>query len=72
MARLPSTETQLRNAHRQLREARGQVATLERTAETYRQRATKAEQEVAEWKRRFNALLARTPKSVPSSSGSED
>ena len=28
----------------------------------YRARATKAEQEVAEWRARFDALLARTPK----------
>ena len=28
---------------------------------TYRQRATKAEQEAAEWKRRFDQLLMRTP-----------
>ena len=27
----------------------------------YRARATKAEQECAEWKRRFDLLLARTP-----------
>jgi len=28
----------------------------------YRERATKAEQDVAEWKARFDALLHRTPK----------
>ena len=30
-----------------------------------RHRATKAEQECAEWKRRFDALLERTPKVQP-------
>lgn len=61
MARLPSAETQLRSARSDLRAANKRAHELQGLAESYRLRATKAEQEAAEWKKRFDALLARTP-----------
>lgn len=76
MTKAPSAATKLRTAMRnikhlqevrntamrdikRLQEARNAAAAAR---EAYRARATKAEQEVAEWKARFDALLARTPK----------
>lgn len=41
---------------------RQDVAHFRGIADIYRARATKAEQEAAEWKRRFDALLARDEK----------
>lgn len=51
----------LRYAERNLRIERERANTALRGQLIYRERATKAEQEVADWKRRFDALLARTP-----------
>lgn len=62
MSKPPSDKTVIANLRRSLREetARTQSAITER--EAYRARATRAEQEVAEWKARFDKLLERTPK----------
>lgn len=58
----PSAETELRNLKRDYRDCQGIARKWESLAQEYRTRATKAEQEVAEWKRRFDVLLERTPK----------
>lgn len=51
----------LASSRRELNKCREDLARLKITAEQYRVRATKAEQEVAEWKQRFDALLKRLP-----------
>jgi hypothetical protein len=62
MARQASVETRLRTALRAWKVASADSYEARKEAAGYRARATKAEQEVAEWKARFDALLARTPK----------
>lgn len=59
MAREASDATKLRNAVRELNEMRGRVHDEKQLGNEYRDRATKAEQEAAEWKRRFDLLLER-------------
>lgn len=59
--RKPSAETEVRSLRRELAEVKALSAQRGIEANTFRSRATRAEQEVAEWKRRFDALLARTP-----------
>lgn len=61
MGRVPSTETQLRNLKRELSREIDRANGFARDRDAYRARATRAEQEVAEWKNRFDALLMRTP-----------
>lgn len=60
MAREVSDATKLRNAMRELNEMRGSVRDEKQLANEYRARATKAEQEASEWKRRFDLLLERS------------
>lgn len=57
----PSAETRLRHANRRIRELEGMLTKIGDERERYRARATKAEQGEADWKRRFDALLERTP-----------
>lgn len=64
MSRLPSAETQLRHARGDLHRTKQELSSLKEVAESYRIRATKAEQEVSEWKRRFDALLKILPEKV--------
>lgn len=52
-------ETLIRNLKRDLRETDARAFRLAIERDTYRERATKAEQEAAEWRRRFDALLAK-------------
>lgn len=59
MAKKPSAETQLRVLKRDLEAASRSAAKFAAAAETYRVRATKAEQDAAEWKRRFDMLLGK-------------
>lgn len=58
MSRVPSDATMLRNARREIRDLEKHLAGTVKDRETYRIRATKAEQECAEWKRRFDLLLS--------------
>lgn len=58
MTTKPSTETQLRNAKRELKHVEQYVADIKASLEHYRRRATQAEQECAEWKTRFDKLLS--------------
>lgn len=57
MPQKPSAETQLRTARRLLRDATIELATARKQRDEYRARATKAEQEAAEWRKRFDRLL---------------
>lgn len=58
MSRAPSDATMLRSARKEIRDLERQIAGTIKDREAYRIRATKAEQECAEWKRRFDMLLA--------------
>lgn len=62
MSRPQSDATQITSLRRQLREAERDMRTVESQRDVYRTRATKAEQEAAEWKARFDILLSRDPK----------
>jgi hypothetical protein len=62
MAREPSTETKLRTAKADIRRLYIELARANQAASEYRARATKAEQEAAEWKQRFDVLLRRDEK----------
>lgn len=59
MGRVASAETQLRRMKRELQEAKVARHQMMGQRDAYRARATKAEQETAEWKNRFDALLLR-------------
>lgn len=61
MSKLPSEATQIRSLKRQLAEAERESKARAAETATYRARATKAEQELKEWKDRFDLLLRRTP-----------
>jgi hypothetical protein len=61
VSKKPSVETELKTVKRMLRDMTERETRAVNTCELYRQRATKAEQEAAEWRRRFDLLLARTP-----------
>lgn len=64
VGRLPSDKTMLANLRRELKRARKDLSERSLACDQYRRRATQAEQELAEWKKRFDALLARTPTSA--------
>jgi hypothetical protein len=59
MAKAPSIETQLKTARAELRKFHINLLREQQQVAHYRARATKAEQEVAEWKQRFDILLRR-------------
>jgi FtsZ-binding cell division protein ZapB len=61
MSKQPSAATALRNLRRDHADASRQVQELRRELEISRGQSTKARQEAAEWKARFDALLARVP-----------
>jgi hypothetical protein len=65
VSRKPSPETECRYLRAELRRETNAHSTTKADRENYRIRATKAEQELAEWKRRFDALLLRTPEVKP-------
>jgi predicted nucleic acid-binding Zn-ribbon protein len=64
---MPSAETQLRHLRREHTKVTNDLANALTKCSEYRQRASKAESEVAEWKKRFDALLAMKPTVNPSS-----
>jgi hypothetical protein len=51
----------VRDVRRELKQERARLIAAAQHGERYRSRAMKAEQDVADWKRRFDLLLARTP-----------
>jgi hypothetical protein len=55
--RQPSEKTQLATLRRDLRQSDSELRIVRAALTEYRARATKAEQELAEWKRRFDELL---------------
>jgi hypothetical protein len=59
MGRIASDATMLRAAKSELALAKKNCAVAIAQCNAYRVRATKAEQEVAEWKTRFDILLKR-------------
>ena len=61
MSKPPSDATKLKTAQRDLRDTFTLLQNARAERDAYRVRATRAEQEVSEWKGRFDALLARTP-----------
>lgn len=65
MSKPPSVATQLRHATRDINSLRLSLSIQCSEVEKFRARATKAEQECAEWKRRFDLLLAREPLPAP-------
>lgn len=60
MSKLPSEATQIRTLRRELREIDSARLHALQEAKEYRVRATKAEQECAEWKARFDLLLRQS------------
>ena len=68
MSKKPSAETQLREARIELKRARylevealGALNDVRSALVLARGQATKAQQEAAEWRKRFDDLLARVP-----------
>lgn len=61
MGRMPSEKTLLATERRMTRDLRKELSTIVASHAFYRDRCTKLEQECADWKRRFDLLLARTP-----------
>lgn len=59
MARTRSAETQLRSVTRELKNVRENHRRMMGERDAYRIRSTKAEQEAAEWKARFDLLLSK-------------
>lgn len=57
MSLAPSHKTLLARAKRELKELRSWQIAARRDIEVYRGRAIKAEQELADWKNRFDELL---------------
>ena len=62
MPRMPSAETTLIATRARLKQSQVECSRAMAQCEAYRVRATKAEQEVAEWKRRFDLLLTKAEK----------
>ncbi len=58
-------ETQIRNLRREMKEEHRRCVEATKERDIYRSRATKAEQEGAEWKARFDVLLRREDGSKP-------
>jgi FtsZ-binding cell division protein ZapB len=59
MGRVASDATLLRAARAELKRERSAYENIAAQRDAYRARATKAEQELAEWKARFDILLRR-------------
>lgn len=59
MARKPSPETELRTLRSQLKHTKAAFEAVVRQRDEYRARATRSEQEAAQWRERFDLLLRR-------------
>ena len=57
MSKAPSDATLLRQARRDIKELQSELDATRMAQTVFRQRATKAEQDCAEWKARFDLLL---------------
>ena len=71
MARKPSTETELRRYKGKYHDLNRKLDAMVVERNAFLNRATTAERELAEWKRRFDALLLRTPTSRAEPEGGE-
>ena len=69
MGKQPSVETLFKREQALCRKLKKQVADLFDDREQYRARVAKAEQELAEWKQRFDKLLERSPETQPTEGG---
>ena len=58
MSRAPSVITQLKNLRRENKRISDALTDAQRELTAYRGRASKAEAEAAEWKKRFDILLS--------------
>lgn len=54
-------ETEIRNLKQNVKILTATVDAMRAERDLFRSRATKAEQDAAEWRKRFDALLARVP-----------
>jgi 16S rRNA G966 N2-methylase RsmD len=72
MSRKASDATLLNRAKAELRILQRQVETMKIELASYRGRATKAESEAADWRKRFDILLARDPRSLEGLSSSAE
>lgn len=72
MARAPSVETQLKSARAELRRVAVELAQANQRTSEWRARATKAEQEAAQWKERFDILLVITKDGPKKGTGGND
>ena len=61
MSKAPSDATLLRQARYELKRVLAALKEEESKSRTFRARATQAEQELVEWKQRFDALLKILP-----------
>jgi hypothetical protein len=59
VSKAPSDVTLLRTIRAEYKRLHTEFSQLQRVCNSYRSRATKAEQEAAEWKVRFDILLRR-------------
>lgn len=66
MSKKPSDATLLRHSKRVVKDLERRLEAALSDREAYRSRATKAEQDAADWRRRFDILLVRSPVAVPS------
>lgn len=64
MSRQPSAETRLRHLTREIKRLEKTLSESNVAAQSYRARLTKAEQAVAEWKARCDALIAALGRNV--------
>ena len=62
MAKQPSEATQLRTLRTTLKLAQMERAEAERQCAVFRARASRAEQDASEWKKRFDLLLEKSPR----------
>jgi len=65
MSKPPSDATTIKNLRRELRRANDCANERVNAAIALRGQLTRAQQEVAEWKKRFDALLSKMPKDIP-------
>lgn len=61
MARGLKPETEIRNLRRELKRTENWLKRAEHERDAYRARATQAEQQAADWRRRFDELLKIFP-----------
>lgn len=61
MSRKPSPETELRTVRREIKRWKAGYDERVKDCTAFRLRAIKAEEEAADWRKRFDLLLARTP-----------